>query len=147
MSNSICGIDCSVCESHDTCSGCSKTNGHPFGSECIVATCCQKGENALHEFKETLIAAFNALHIEDMEEVTELNALKGSFINLTYTLPSGQAVKFWNDNKIYFGNQLHKKESDRCYGLAADETYLLVCEYGCNGSDAEIVAFKRWAEK
>lgn len=99
------------------------------------------------EFKEKLIAAFNALHIEDMEEVTELNALKGSFINLTYTLPSGQAVKFWDDNKIYFGNQLHKKGSDRCYGLAADEAYLLVCEYGCNGSDAEIVAFKRWAEK
>lgn len=147
MTNSICGIDCSICEAHGTCSGCVKTNGHPFGGECIVAACCQNGENTLRAFKEKLIAAFNALHIEDMEEVTELNALKGSFINLTYTLPSGQAVKFWDDNKIYFGNQLHKKDSDRCYGLAADETYLLVCEYGCNGSDAEIVAFKRWAEK
>ncbi len=147
MTNSICGTDCSICEAHETCSGCTKTNGRPFGSECIVAACCQNGENALCEFKEKLIAAFNALHIEDMEKVTELNALKGSFINLTYILPSGQTIKVWDDNKIYLGNQLHKSGSDRCYGIAADETYLLVCEYGCNGSDAEIVIWKRWAEK
>lgn len=28
-------------------------------------------------------------------------------------------------------------------GLTADENYLLVCEYGENGADAEIVIFKR----
>lgn len=84
------------------------------------------------------------MNIQDMEEVTDLNALKGSFINLEYHLPGGQTVKFWNDNKIYLGNQLHKKDSDRCYGIAADEKYLMVSEYGENGSDAEIVVFKRW---
>ena len=96
------------------------------------------------KLKEKLIAQFNALGIEDMEKVTSLNALKGSFINLEYTLPGGQSVKIWEDEKIYLGNQICKKDSDRCYGLAADEKYLMICEYGDAGSDAEIVVFKRW---
>ena len=66
-----------------------------------------------------------------MEQVTDLNALHSAFVNLEYTLPGGQAVKFWDDDKIILGNQLHKRDSDRCYGIAADEKYLLVCEYGC----------------
>lgn len=144
MTNSLCGIDCTKCELNSTCNGCAKTLGKPFGSECIVALCLKGGENALCKFKKDLIAAFNALGIQDMEEVTELNALKGSFINLEYALPSGQALKFWDDNKIYLGNQLHKKDSDRCYGIVADEKYLMVSEYGCYGSDAEIIVFKRW---
>lgn len=32
----------------------------------------------------------------------------------------------------------------RYYGLAADEKYLLICEYGENGSDAEIILFMKW---
>lgn len=93
--------------------------------------------------KEQLIAEFNALGIEDMGEVTELNELPGAYINLQYTLPSGQVIKLWDDDKTYLGNQICKKGSDRCYGLTADEHYLLVCEYGENGSDAEIVVYKR----
>ena len=142
--NSICGIDCTKCELSGACAGCSETNGRPFGAECILALNCQNGERALLELKEKLIAAFNELNIKDMDEVTDLNALKGSFINIEYALPAGQAVKFWNDNKIYLGNQLHKKDSERCYGIAADEKYLMVSEYGDYGSNAEIVVFKRW---
>ena len=78
-----------------------------------------------------------------MEKVTSLNALKGSFVNLEYTLPGGQTIKFWEDDRIYLGNQMGKKNSGRCYGLTADVHLLLVCEYGCVGSDAEIVVFKR----
>ncbi len=59
-------------------------------------------------------------------------------------MPNGQTVKLWDDNKIYFGNQIHKKGCNRCYGIAADEKYLMVSEYGENGSDAEIVIFQRW---
>lgn len=43
--------------------------------------------------KENLIQKFNELPISDMAEVKQLNELKGDFINLTYTLPSGQTVK------------------------------------------------------
>jgi len=141
---SICGLDCTKCKAYGTCKGCLETNGRPFGGECVIAACCQKGESVFCEFKAKLIEAFNALQIEDMGQVTDLNALKGSFINLEYTLPSGQAIKFWDDNKIYLGNQLCKKDSQRCYGIAADEKYLLVCEYGEQGADAEIVVFKKW---
>ena len=94
------------------------------------------------KLKEQLTAEFRALGIEDMEEVTGLHALKGSFANLEYTLPNGRAVKFWEDNRIYIGHLLKKKNSDRFYGLVADENYLMVCEAGSDGSDAKIVVFK-----
>lgn len=141
---SICGIDCAKCELSNTCNGCSATEGHPFGAECLVAQCCKKGVSALNEFKEKLLVAFNALYIQDMEEVTELHALKGSYGNIEYALPNGQIVKFWDDNKIYLGNQLHKEGSDRCYGIIADEKYLMVSEYSDYGANAEIIVFKRW---
>lgn len=148
---SLCGIDCDNCELKDTCGGCAATCGQPFGGECIIAKCCLgKGYVYCNDCNESpcglrnqLIAEFNALGIEDMEEVTSLNALKGSFVNLEYTLPGGQAIRLWDDNRIYLGNQIHKKNSYRCYGLAADEDYLLVCEYGDGGSDAGIVVYKR----
>ena len=141
---SICGIDCTNCELCSTCNGCAATEGQPFGAECLVAQCCKKGKTSLSELKEKLIVAFNTLQIPDMEEVTELNALKGSFANIEYTLPNDQTVKFWDDNRIYLGNQLHKKDSDRCYGIIADEKYLMVSEYSGYGTDAEIIVFKRW---
>lgn len=144
MAESICGIDCGKCELRGTCNGCAKTKGRPFGGECVVAMCFKEGEDALCSFRKDLITAFNALNIQDMEEVTELNALKGSFVNLEYVLPNGQIVKFWDDNRIYLGNQLRKKGSERCYGLIADENHLMVSEYRGYGADTEIVVFKRW---
>lgn len=94
--------------------------------------------------KELLIKEFNKLEISDMPEVTELFEGKGDFVNLAFPFPCGKSVKLWDDNKTYFINQLEKKNSSKCYGLTADEKYLLVCEYGANGKDAEIVVFKRW---
>lgn len=149
----LCGLDCAQCGAMDNgyCNGCGETNGHPFGGTCVLGECCEKNgcENCGRSFeascvlREELIAEFNALGIEDMEEVTSLNALHGAYINLQYTLPGGQQIKFWDDDRVYLGNQLCKKNSDRCYGLAADENYLLVCEYGEDGSDAEIIVFKK----
>ncbi len=151
MMRTLCGLDCSECGLKDNCGGCAETNGHPFGDSCMIAECCNdKGcENCGKAFenpcklKEQLIAEFNALGIADMEEVTSLNALKGSFANLEYILPNGQAVKFWDDNRIYIGHLLRKKDSDRFYGLVADENYLLVCESGSDGSDADIIVYKK----
>ena len=91
-----------------------------------------------------LAAEFNALGLKDMPEVTDLNPLPGSFINLPYTLPNGQVVKLLEDGKIYLGNQLESLSgSSRCFGLAADEAYLLVCAYGQGGSDPEIIAYQK----
>ena len=151
MGRTICGADCSQCWMKDDCGGCAETGGRPFGGPCMVAACCQgKGQARCGEcaggacgLREQLIAEFNALGIEDMEPVTELNALRGSFVNLEYTLPDGSTVKLLDDNKIYLGNQIHKENSTRCYGIAADEKLLLVCEYGEGGTDAELVVYKR----
>lgn len=144
MNQSICGIDCMKCQLSSTCNGCAKSKGHPFGPECMVASCLKKGEKALYDLKKNLMGEFNGLYIQDMEEVTELIALKGSFVNIEYTLPNGQKVRFWDDNRIYLGNQLNKKDSDRCYGIIADEKYLMVSEYSGYGADAEVIIYKSW---
>lgn len=145
-----CGLDCEEC-GFEECPGCMQTDGRPFGGSCMLAVCCdEKGcENCGRAFeapcrlKEELIAELNALGIEDMEEVKSLNALSGAYVNLAYKLPGGQEIRFWDDSRIYLGNQIPKRGSDRCYGITADENYLLVCEYGEGGSDAEIVVYKR----
>ena len=147
----LCGLDCGDCGLRESCGGCRETNGHPFGGSCMMAECCAdkgcescgKSLETPCKLKQQLVTEFNELGIEDMEENTDLNALYGAYINLQYTLPSGQAIKFWDDTRIYLGNQVCKKNSDRCYGLTADERYLLVCEYGENGSDAEIIVYKK----
>lgn len=151
MNTSICGLDCTGCSFKENCGGCVATGGKPFGGDCMVAKCCGSRKDGscgdfskdVCQMKRRLIEEFNALGIRDLPEVTDLYALVGSYVNLEYTLPGGQAVRFWDDKRIYLGNQLPKIGTDRCYGLTADENYLLVCEYGENGADAEIVMFKR----
>ncbi len=81
--------------------------------------------------------------LERYLQVNDLELLNGFFVNLEYTLPNGQLVKFLKDNNVYLGNQIEIPKSDRCYGLVADELYLLVCEYGCEGADPEIVLYKK----
>lgn len=147
----VCGIDCNTCAFKGECGGCVKSGGKPFGEACPVAVCCfGKKQNRCSECgefsctpKERLIAEFNALGIEDMEKVTNLNVLRGSYVNLEYSLPSGEKTKFLNDNKLYFGNQICKKGANRFYGLIADENFLLVCEYGQYGSDPEVIIYKK----
>lgn len=145
----ICGADCSKCGMKETCKGCMETQGQPFGGVCVVADCCRGGghetcaECNLCEYKARLMAEFNGLGIKDMPPVTELYALNGAFVNLEYELPGGGRVKFWKDENIYLGSQLPKVGSERCYGLTADDRYLLVCEYGENGAEPQIVVFKR----
>ena len=47
------------------------------------------------------------------------------------------------DNKVYWGNQIEIPDSSRCYGVVADNEYLLVCEYGCGGADPQIILYKK----
>lgn len=151
MNKSICGLDCANCSMNTACSGCTATGGKPFGGECMVAACCGKGKSGdcgdfsknICLLKERLMDEFNALDIPGMPPVTDLYALVGSFVNLEYTLPGGQRIKLWNDKRVYLGNQLPKPGTDRCYGLTADENWLLVCEYGENGADPEIVVYRK----
>ncbi len=140
----LCGVDCcSKCNHQEECGGCMKTDGHPFGGRCIAAECIKTGgAKAFTELKETLIEEFNALGIKDLH-IDDLNLLNGFFVNLEYSLANGTSVKLLSDDHVYLGNQIEIPGNDRCYGIVADENYLLVCEYGCEGADPEIVLYKR----
>lgn len=145
MNNSICGANCSECMMKENCKGCMETKGCPFGKQCFIANYINVGgiENYL-EFKQTLIKEFNGLHIPEMPEVKELYALNGSFINLEYVLPGGQKVQFLDDNSIYLGNQLEcELGGGRCFGIVAGMDFLLVCTYGENGAEPELVLYKK----
>jgi len=102
------------------------------------------GEETFNEFKKQLCEEFNALHIEGLPRVEDLNVLSGSFINLEYRLPNGTVIKFLDDNATYLGNQLPCEfGGERCFGIAANMEFLLVCTYGENGADPELVLYKK----
>ena len=97
--------------------------------------------HATSPIKQQLIEEVNALGIADMPKIDNLFVLQGSFINQEYRLNSN-SLKLLDDNSSYWGNQV-EKGNGRCYGIACDEHYILVSEYGKDGKDAEIVILKR----
>ena len=102
------------------------------------------GEEKFMEFKMQLINEFNALNVEGMPKVENLNVLSGSFVNLEYTLPNGACVKFLDDNATYLGNQLPCEfGGTRCFGIVANMDFLLVCTYEENGANPELVIYKK----
>ena len=142
--NALCGANCNECSFKTNCKGCSETCGKPFGGKCVAAEYIKVGgKPAFNEFKENIIAEFNALGIEGMPKITELYCLCGSFINLEYPLENGSSVKFLDDKNIYLGAQVDCEFENRCFGLVADMDFLLVCEYGENGINPEVVLYKR----
>ena len=95
-------------------------------------------------FKKQLIKEINDLHIEGMPELKKLNALVGSYVNLSYRLPGGMNVKFLDDERTYLGNQLEPEfGGDRCFGVLADMDFILICTYGDGGKDPELVLYKK----
>ena len=102
------------------------------------------GAEKFEAFKQQLISEFNELHIEGMPRVESLNALVGGYINLEYRLPNGQTVKFLDDNATYLGTQLECEfGGDRCFGLAANMDFLLVCTYEAEGENPELILYKK----
>ena len=102
------------------------------------------GEEKFDEFKKQLMKEFNDLHIEGMPEVTELSALIGGYVNLEYTLPNGQKVKYLDDSATYLGYQLESEfGGGRCFGLVANMDFLLVCTYEENGENPELLIYKK----
>ena len=102
------------------------------------------GAEKFEEFKKKLIDEINALHIEGMPKVEKLNALVGGYINLEYRLPNGQIVKFLDDGATYLGTQLECEfGGDRCFGIAANMDFILVCTYEENGENPELVVYKK----
>ena len=93
--------------------------------------------------KQKFIDEVNALNIPNMPVIDNLFVLQGSFINLEYKM-NGNTFSILDKEKSYWGTQVEKQNSGgRCYGIACDEKYILVSEYGKDGADAEVVVLKR----
>jgi len=102
------------------------------------------GAEQFEAFKQQLIDEVNALHIEHMPQLKTLSALVGAYINLEYRLPNGQIVRFLDDSATYLGYQLESQTADgRCFGIAANAEFLLVCSYGEGGADPELIVYKK----
>ncbi len=93
-------------------------------------------------FKRQLIDEINALKIPGMPRVEALNALVGSYVNLPYPLPGGMRAKFLDDRTTYLGNQL-ETGTDRCFGVLANVDFILICTYGPDGADPELLLYKK----
>lgn len=95
-------------------------------------------------FKQQLIKEINALRIEGLPEVKKLNALVGRYVNLVYPLPNGNLVKFLDDRKTYLGSQLESTfGGERCFGVIANMEFLMVAAYEKDGSNPELVLYKK----
>ena len=148
--DSLCGAKCEECELLNTnkCKGCINTNGCPFGNKCWIASYIEVGgKNSFELLKNEIINEFNSLSIDGMPKIEELYPLHGAFVNMEYPLPNGEGVKLLNDNEVYLGNQVECLFNDgdiqRCFGILANMSFLLVCEYGENGSNPEIILYKK----
>lgn len=101
-------------------------------------------DGRFEEFKKQLIQEVNDLRIEGMPEVKRLNALVGKYVNLEYTLPNGEKIKFLDDQKTYLGNQLESKlDSEKCFGVLADMDFIMVCTYEAKGNNPELLLYKK----
>lgn len=102
------------------------------------------GKEKLEEFKQQLISEFNTLlDIEGLPRIEQLNVLSGEFINMEYTLPNGMRTKLLDDKQSYLGSQLESEFGDRCFGIAGNMDFLLVCSYEENGANPELVIYKK----
>ena len=101
-------------------------------------------DGQFEEFKQTLIQEINDLHIEGMPKVDKLNALVGKYVNLEYTLPNGQKVKFLNDETTYLGNQLESEIVDGlCFGVLANMDFIMVCTYEEEGKNPQLLLYRK----
>lgn len=96
--------------------------------------------HAHHPMKQVFIDEVNALGIDGLH-VTNLYVLQGSFVNQSYNI-NGNEVKLLDDNASYWGTQIVKPDGN-CYGIACNERYILVSQYGKDGSNPEIVMLKK----
>lgn len=103
------------------------------------------GVEKFEEFKNKIIDEINSLLcIEGLPKVENLNVLSGSFINLEYRLPNGEKVKFLDDKASYLGSQLESEfGGDRCFGIAANMDFILICSYEKDGENPELIMYKK----
>ena len=103
------------------------------------------GEEMFENFKKQIMSEINVLlDIEGLPRLENLNVLSGNFLNLEYRLPNGTFVKFLDDRASYLASQLEcEPDIGRCYGIVANMEFILICTYGENGENPELVIYKK----
>ena len=103
-----------------------------------------RDDGQFEAFKKKLLEEINGLHIKGLPKVEKLNALVGRYVNLEYPLPGGQKAKFLDDRTTYLGNQLEdERGGERCFGVLAGTDFILICTYGAEGADPELILYRR----
>ena len=101
-------------------------------------------EEFTEEQARSYMKEINDLSIEGLPKVERLYALVGKYVNLEYTLPGGQKVKFLDDGKTYLGNQSESEfGGDRCFGILAGMDFILISTYEENGENPELIFYKK----
>ena len=141
----ICGADCGACQNQETCPGCAETGGSPFGGRCVAAEYIKFGGMEQYKvFREQLLGEINALlRARDLPAAEALYELPGAWVNLAYPLPSGETVRLLNDKNIYLGCQIEFADLGVCYGVAADDGFILLCSYSVSGSEPELIVYQK----
>ena len=143
---SYCGCMCEECNLYKKkCKGCIETKGCPFNKKCFIASYIEiGGKKSFDELCGVLINEFNSLNIEGMPKIDKLYPLNGSFVNMAYKLPNGEVVKFINDDESYLGTRVVSEFDNKTYfGLLANMNFLLVCKYDEDGSNNELLIYKK----
>lgn len=143
--NNYCGADCGNCLMKDKCGGCVETCGSPFGGRCVAAEYIKTGGvEAYREFRKKLKAEINALlRSQGLPPADKLYELAGAYVNLVFTLPGGEKVKFMDDRNIYLGAQIKSEVPGLCCGVAADTSFILICSYGTDRTAPELILYKK----
>ena len=143
--SAICGANCEYCQSREMCYGCEATCGRPFGGVCVAAEYIKAGGREQYAvFKQNLLREVNALLAANGYPAADaLYELAGSYINLAYPLPNGDKAYFLDDRNIYLGTQIELADTGLCCGVAADAGFILICRYGEDGDDPELVLYQK----
>ncbi len=143
--STYCGATCENCPSKEECGGCMETCGSPFGGRCVAAEYIKVGGmEAYRQFKQKLLEEINALlAARGIGTINGLFELAGRYVNLEYPMPSGEKVKLLNDKNIYLGAQIEFADLGICYGVVADTSVILLCSYSVNGSEPELVEYRK----
>ena len=143
--STYCGANCESCPSRANCRGCIETGGSPFGGRCVAAEYIKVGGlQAYQAFKQKLLDEVNGLlAAEGLGTVGGLVELVGQYVNLAYPLPSGEKVKLLNDKDVYLGTLIEMTDLGLRCGVVADAGFILICRYGADGGDPELIVYHR----
>ena len=145
--DAILGRDKDGTLNEDYCKWCYADGTYTYHDMDELIDVCVKNmvnEEFTEEQARSYMKEINDLSIEGLPKVERLYALVGKYVNLEYTLPGGQKVKFLDDGKTYLGNQSESEfGGDRCFGILAGMDFILISTYEANGENPELIFYKK----